>query len=306
MFSRYAINAVLSQRQPKRKSYNWSKLQKRINDKTVYIELWKRKLNTPPNVMGVINTAASMKKKELKKAKLNKKLLDNYSQKDDADNRQQNDQIFDYKNSPLYLSILDENITMKNERTNIINDASKLSIMSLRERGLRTFSGISPARYRSAKDSQEFPLSPMPFNASINSSIFASSSSSFTSPIRYDKNGNYINNKNNNDDDIRQSSNYNNYNNYNNYINNDYDNIEKESLTVSSLLLLKNIEEHSSFDDVIYFRSLAERDLEFHTDGGHHQSWLFKFMAWCVLSYKLSFVDILIFFMFTWYQVISF
>ena len=131
--------------------------------------------------------------------------------------------ILNYKDSPIYLSILDENISMKNKINKIINDTSKLSIMSLRERGLRTFSGISPARYRSAKDSQEFPLSPMPFNTNM----FASSSSSYTSPIRYDKNGNYINNKNNYDDDIRQSSNYNNYyeNDYYSKYDDNYENI---------------------------------------------------------------------------------
>ena len=130
-----------------------------------------------------MNTAASAKKKELKKRKLNENLYDNYSKNNEGDNRRQNEKNLNYKDSPIYLSILDENISMKNKINKIINDTSKLSIMSLRERGLRTFSGISPARYRSAKDSQEFPLSPMPFNTSM----FASSSSSFTSPIRYDK-----------------------------------------------------------------------------------------------------------------------
>lgn len=174
---------------------------------------------------------------------------------------------------------------MKNEKIKIKNDLLNLSVLSMRERGLRTFSGISPARYSSVKDSHDYPLSPMPFNPSV---FASSSSSSFSSPVRYDKNGNYINNKNkNNDNETFENNNYNNHNNYNNYNGNyntysnyDTNNIEMEFIDISSVIVLKDIEEHSSFEDVIYFRTLAEKDLELNTDNGQHPSWLFKVMSW--------------------------
>lgn len=46
-----------------------------------------------------------------------------------------------------------------------------------------------------------------------------------------------------------------------------------------SALLLADIECHNSFDDIIYFRSLAEKDLP-SSDNNGHRSWASGFLNW--------------------------
>ena len=127
-------------------------------------------------------------------------------------------------------------------------------ILSLLQRNKK----IRPARYRSAKDTE------------------ISNSGKFSSPIRFDEKGNYIS-ENNINYDVNYDNDY--YRDQNKNQNDYYDkNNEKETIDIPCALLLREIENNSTFDEIIYFRTLAERELS-DTDNGQ-QSWLKSWFSW--------------------------
>ena len=246
---KYIINAIILQKKTIRKSLSWNQLKARINDKSIYIELWKRKLHTLPSVWTAVCTAASAKRKEMKKQikarRRNSKIKKSIEEIEELDvNIIKNK----YKKSDIYLRILDEIQQIKND---IKNQTAAFTLLQRNKK-------IRPARYRSAKDTE------------------ISNSGKFSSPIRFDEKGNYIS-ENNINYDINYDNDY--YRDQNKNQNDYYDkNNEKETIDIPCALLLREIENNSTFDEIIYFRTLAERELS-DTDNGQ-QSWLKSWFSW--------------------------
>jgi hypothetical protein len=211
---RYAINAVLLQTKTVRKSLTWEQLKERKVDKLVYIELWRRKLNTPPALWSSISSSvAAIKRKQKHKRKMKKSVHEFNT----MNNITQTDEKTLYRTSEAYVSIQEEIESEKNK-------AEIPSIFPLPLPLLRP----SIARNRSLKPAPS-PMYPTPHGRTP----------------RYE----------------------------------DRAEEKGKGLDDVTALLLRDIECYCTFDDIIYFRTLAEKDLVA-TDEDGHRSWLFGFISW--------------------------
>ena len=227
-FRRYAIQAVLPK--TSKKSLSWEVLKERRGDKSVYIELWRRKLNTAPSVWAAANAAAAaVKRKEKKIRKTVSVLAFNTSQSQNvkqsesstAPNNNNSSNRYSYRETPVYLAILEECIAAKKEAEEALKRPLPLPLPPSRP---------TPARLRSLK--------PAP------STLYPSHP-----PTRFE----------------------------------DHVEVKGMCLDESTAALMIDIENQNSFDDVIFFRSLAEKDLPTSSDAGH-RSWLIGFISWYSLS----------------------
>ena len=185
-------------------------------DKSVYIELWRRKLNTPPALWSSISASvASIKRKQKHQKKMKKSVHEfntlNYNT--------QIDEKALYRTSEAYVTILGE-IEYEKKK------GETPSIFPLPLPLLRP----SIARNRS--------LNPAP---------------SRMYPVPQGRTPRY-------EDRVEEKG---------------------KGLDDVTALLLRDIECYCSFDDIIYFRTLAEKDLVASDEDGH-RSWLFGFISWYV------------------------
>jgi hypothetical protein len=220
---RYAIKAVLSQTiSVTQKSLTWEELAARRNDKTVYIELWKRKLNTSPTVWANAYASAAGSKKKQRRMRKVMKSVHEFNTMNTATHTVE--QMKDYKNSHTYLSILKESTAAKTRMQfpHLFSNPLPLPLPITRS---------GPARFRS----------PNPSSAPMYTT---------SAPLpRYE-------------DKDR-----------------DKDKDKDRVIDEESALLLADIECHNSFDDILYFRSLAEKDLP-SSDNNVHRSWASGFFNW--------------------------
>jgi hypothetical protein len=224
---RYAIKAVLSQTiSVTQKSLTWEELAARRNDKTVYIELWKRKLNTSPTVWANAYASAAGSKKKQRRMRKVMKSVHEFNTMNTATHTVE--QMKDYKNSHTYLSILKESTAAKTRMQfpHLFSNPLPLPLPITRS---------GPARFRS----------PNPSSAPMYTT---------SAPLpRYE------------DKDRDKDK--------------DKDKDKDRVIDEESALLLADIECHNSFDDILYFRSLAEKDLP-SSDNNVHRSWASGFFNW--------------------------
>lgn len=211
---RYAINAVLLQTKSVKKSHTWEQLRERKVDKLVYIELWRRKLNTLPAQWSSISASVtSIKRKQKHKRKMKKSVHEFNS----LNTTTQTDEKTLYRTSDAYVTILDEIESEKKKGE--VPSIFPLPLPLLRP---------SIARNRSLKPAPS-PMYPTPHGRT------------HRFEDRAEEKGKGL-------DDV-------------------------------TALLLRDIEDYCTFDDIIYFRTLAEKDLVA-TDEDGHRSWLFGFISW--------------------------
>ena len=210
------------------KSLTWEELAARRDDKTVYIELWKRKLNTSPTVWASAYASAAGSKKKQRRMRKAMKSVHEFNTINTATHTVA--QLNDYKNSHTYLSILEESSAAKTrmQYPHLFSNPLPHPLpmpMPMKRSG--------PARFRSPNPSS----TPM----------YATSA-----PLpRYEDN----------DKDK------------------DKDKDKDRVIDEESALLLADIECRNSFDDIIYFRSLAEKDLP-SSDNNGHRSWASGLLQW--------------------------
>lgn len=193
----------------------------------MYVELWRRKLNTAPSVWAAATAAAAAAKK--KEKKIRKKTVSVLSFNVTHDVKQSESSTapssssstssnrYSYRETPVYLTILDECLSAKTEAEAAAKRPPPLPLPPSRP---------NPARLRSLKPAPStlYPTHP---------------------PVRFE----------------------------------DHIEVKGVCLDESTAALMIDIENQNSFDDVIFFRSLAEKDLPTSTDAGH-RSWLLGFISW--------------------------
>ena len=219
---RYAIKAVLTQTiSAKLKSLTWLELAARRDDKTVYVELWKRKLNTSPTIWATAYASAAGNKKKQRRMRKAMKSVHEFNTTNTIP--QTAIKLDDYKKSHTYLSILEESTAVKTRTqfSNVFSNPVSLHLPIAR---------AGPARYRSPNPSTSAPMY----------------STAAPSPRYEDK---------------------------------DKEKDKDRVIDEETALLLADIECHNSFDDIIYFRSLAEKDLPT-ADNNGHRSWTLGFLNW--------------------------
>lgn len=231
-----------------RKTFSWKKLLKVKNDKSIYMELWKRKLITQQNVYLNLSSIATV------------------NMRNDVNNNNNNficgHDSPAYRESEEYKKLLEElegSNEDKNAENNENNNDNNNQIFNHNEscyksNYLRQTKHNAPARYRSTKEENKDD----------------NKGESDADNENENNNGKHANeNKDKNSkQSTQQPSDKSHTNNSKHTDNNKQTKHNKHiknkkaiPLTLPTMILLKSIENHASFDDIMYYRSLVEKEI---------------------------------------------